>query len=90
METTPTPPAGAAISGPGGLLAALPGLLGYFPRDELVLVGLERGPGGAALGPVASLPLREHAGQLAAAAAIALRRTDRGPSADDPAAAPGP
>ena len=71
METTPTPPAGAAISGPGGLLAALPGLLGYFPRDELVLVGLERGPGGAALGPVASLPLREHAGQLAAAAAIA-------------------
>jgi Domain of unknown function (DUF4192) len=70
----PVPPAGVVRLGdPGELAAALPQLVGFAPRDSLVLVGLG-GPGGARVGLTArvDIPPVQHAPALARALAARL------------------
>jgi len=69
----PAEPIDARIRNRGEVAAALPHLLGFHPRESLVLLGLG-GDSGRRLGMTvrADLPPAEHAGSLAAALARSL------------------
>lgn len=53
--TTPTQP----IRTPGDILANIPGILGFFPSESVILISIQPSPHGYSIGPVARLNLND-------------------------------
>lgn len=53
--STPTQP----IRTPGDILANIPGILGFFPSESVILISIQPSPRGYSMGPVARLNLND-------------------------------
>ena len=58
--TTPTQP----IRTPGDILANIPGILGFFPTESVILISIQPSQRGYSIGPVARLDLHDVPGAL--------------------------